>query len=358
MKRPLWLSHSASSEDICNTVASLLSVYADGMASPADAQKIETHLPQCEGCRSALSWMQVTHATLASRPVAVPPPDLHLRIALAIAASSPAPVTLRPSRVFTLRTLYAAAASVTALGVALSYPLWHTPAGVSVTHPAKPAVLATAAKMPLTVHPRFAPKVPARPLVASISAKSAVKHGILARKIVSAPAALPEHIAANPVPAERSVLLPSVTLKAPVHHAPVTQKIASRSIVPAETHGIEKHSPLPAAKIMTPKQTEGPKVANVIKEPSRVPLDIQTPRVTPDPVRQFASVHQSPSSEYEDPLGGLKAQLREKNARIRDVSFAAISVPAQRSYHDVTHAMQEVGNTDQTAFIDAVHGNQ
>ena len=269
MNRPFWSLRSASSEDICDSIALLLSAYTDGAASPDEMRRIETHLPACEDCRAALSWMQATRATLASRPIAVPPADLHSRIALAIAKASPAPALLRPGRVFTLRPVYAAAASVTALGIALSYPLWHTPAEVPVKHPAKPTIVATLPPAPLepqlTIKPQLRPKAPVRPLVASRSVKPAAKHNGSARKIV--PATPPEHVALNSVPAERTGVLPFVTPKAPVHHVSAAVKIASHHMIPVETQLIEKHLPLPAAKHVTPKLPEGPKVAKVIKDP-------------------------------------------------------------------------------------------
>ena len=350
MNRPFWSFRSASSDNLCDSIEPLLSLYADGLASPAETRRIETHLPECENCRAALSWMKATRTVLSSRPVAVPPPDLHSRIALAIAASSP--VTLRPARVFTLRTAYAAAASVTALGIALSYPLWHTPSEVAVKHPAKPSVLAAAP----AVKPHLVPKTSTRPLVASNSAQStAVKHSVIARKIVPSVVTVPEHIAANALPTKLPAV-PTIITKAPAHSALPTQKIASREIMPTEKHSIEKHSPLPTVKAVGPRLPDTLKVARIIKEPIHIPLDIQ-PKVTPDPVVQTASAHQPPA-EYDNPLGGLQAQLREKNARVRDVALTAFSAPARGSFHEAMRGIQEIGNTDQTAIISTVHGNQ
>ena len=135
MKRPP--SFPASSPFGCRAIEPLLPLYADGAALPDEVRQVESHLPGCADCRAALSWLKATHAALAARPVAVPPPDLHARIARAIAASSDAPASLRPvpalrpARAFSLRPAYAAAASLAALGIAvLSYPLWHAPSVV------------------------------------------------------------------------------------------------------------------------------------------------------------------------------------------------------------------------------------
>lgn len=370
MNRPFWSFRTSAPPDNCDTIEPLLSVYTDDLALPADVQRIDAHLPGCEGCRVALSWMQATRAALASRPVAVPPPglhsrialaialssrpvavpppDLHSRIARAIAASSPAPVLRRPARVFTLRTAYAAAASLTALGIALSYPLWHTPGEVAVTHPAKPSVLAAAPPVKTTVTPKTT-----RSLVASSAVNpAAAKHMIIARKTVPAAVTPLKHVATNTLP----VKLPAASQEVivPVHHALPAPRVASREIAPTEKHSIEKHLSLPV-KAITPKLPEGPKVAKVIKEPTRVPLDIRTPKVTLDlPPARVASIHEAMSLRSDNILKSVVAHTED----MRKESLAAISIPAQRSYHEATSVIQEVGNTDHTAFVSAVHGNQ
>lgn len=350
MNRPFW-SFPSSPQTLCDRIEPLLSVYADGMAPPAEAQRIEAHLPECENCRAALAWMQATRTTLASRPVAVPPPDLHSRIALAIAASSPAP-SLRPARVFTVRAIYATAASVTALGIALSYPLWHAPMETAANHPARPIVAATA---PLAVKPHPVLKAPARRLVASNTVKPAsVKHSVIARKIVPSAVTPPEHIASDLVPA-RPLAVPQV-VKAPVHHALPMPKIASREIVPTEKHSIEKHAPLPTVKTAAPKLPDTVKVAKVTKEPTRV--DIQPSRVTTDPIIQTASTRQASSSVSSDPLGFYKAHLKENEARVRSISFGSVAVPVGRTAQEAMSLPHMLGGEDHTAFISAVHGNQ
>ncbi len=349
MNRPFWSLRSASSENVCDSIEPLLSVYADGMAPPAEARRIEAHLPECEGCRAALSWMQATRTTLASRPVAVPPPDLHSRIALAIAASSAAPVALRPARVFMVRTVYAAAASVTVLGAVLSYGLLHTPTEVSVKPPVRPIVAATG---PLRgVKPQFTPKTSPRPLVASNTVKPlAVKHMVIAHKTAPMAVIPLEHTASNAVPTKLPVV-PEIIVKAPVHHA--LPKIASREIAPTEKHSIEKHSPLP--KTPAPKLPDAAKIAKVIHEPSATPLDIRAPKITSDSIVQTASAHQAPSSASSDPLGSYKAQLKENESKFRSISFASVSVPVGRTAQSATNLMHTLSRDNDTAFIPGVY---
>ena len=348
MNRPFW-SFRSSPRNVCDVIEPLLSVYADGMASPAEARQVDTHLPECENCRAALSWMQATRSVLTSRPVAVPPPDLHSRIALAIAASSPAPVSLRPARVFTVRTAYAAAASVTALGIALSYPLWHAPTEMAAKHPARPMVAATVP--PSAVKPHAAPKTPTRPLVASNSVKpAAIRHTVVAHKTAVIPL---EHTASNAVPTKLPVV-PSIIVKAPVHHAPVIQKMASSDIAPAEKSNTEKHSPLPSVKTVAPKLTNTLKVAKVTKEPVHIPLNIQTPKLTPDlPPVQVASTHEAVSLKPDFGMGELRAHLRIQNATYVPIHIARQEI--SRGAANVMQTVGTVGSNDHTAFIPGVY---
>ncbi len=351
MNRPFW-SFRSLPLNACDSIEPLLSVYADGMASHAEARRVEAHLPECENCRAALSWMQATRTVLASRPVAVPPPGLHSRIALAIAASSPAPVTLRPARVFTVQAAYAAAASVTALGAVLGYALWHTPVEVPVKHPARPVVLAAVpppvVTPPLAVRTHSAPNTSARLLAASRAVKpAAVKHAVLARKIAPAAVAPLEHTASSVVPTH-PLVVPTLIIKAPVHHAPVTEKIASAHLAPAETHSVEKRLPVPAEKTTGPKLPDTLKVAKVIKEPIRVPVDIQPTTLTPDPVVRTASAHAAVS---DNPLGPVLLYVKHAS----HVSLAAISAPVSRTAQEATGIAQTAGSSDRVPVFGGVY---
>lgn len=345
MNRPFW-SFRSSPQNHCDSIAPLLSAYADGMASPAEAERIAAHLPECEHCRAALSWMQATRTTLAARPVAVPPLDLHSRIALAIAASSPAPVTLRPARVFAVRTAYAAAASVTMLGIVLSYGLRHTPREVAVNHPAKPTVAATVP--PSAVKPHLAPRVSARPLVASNSAKTGpIKHTVIARRTAPIAVTPPEHIASNVLP-KKLLAVPTVITKAPVHQALPTQKIASRDITPLQQPSLGKHAPLPTVKTPAPTLPDTLKVAKVTKEPSPVHVDIQSARVTPDPVVQTASVREGAS---DNPLGPVLVYVKQAS----HTSLTAIRVPVSRSVQEAASIAQTAGSNDRVPVFGSIY---
>lgn len=140
MNRPFWIPARQPESDSCASIDPLLSLYADGMASGAEARLVESHLPGCESCRESLVWMQATRRALAGRPVVTPPVYLRERIAQSLAAS-PLPVSARPARAFILRPAYAAAASLSLLGILVGYGLLHhSSASVRRTPSSQPMV--------------------------------------------------------------------------------------------------------------------------------------------------------------------------------------------------------------------------
>lgn len=153
-----WTTPRTAADD-CASLDPLLSLYADGMTSPQEVRRVESHLPGCAECRQSLLWMQATRRALAARPVVPPPHDLRARIAEAIAASSAAPLAARPVRSFRLRPAFAAAASLSVIGL-LSYGLLHAPAPPETVHPQPPAAVAT---VPHTGAPPVTPGAAVRP---------------------------------------------------------------------------------------------------------------------------------------------------------------------------------------------------
>ncbi len=246
-----WLSWTTprTAPDDCASLDPLLSLYADGMASPQEVRRVESHLPGCAECRQSLLWMQATRRALAARPVVPPPHDLRARIAEAIAASS----AVRPVRSFVLRPAFAAAASLSVIGL-LSYGLLHAPAPPETVHPQPPpkvvAVLPPKAVPAPAVRPtplptplrhvlttrrtdeRVATAVPDEAPVAPVAVPlPVVAHGagtvVAPRRSGVMPAAAPE--TRLPRLQKRTAPRPSVTLMAhrdvrpeasPAHHAP------------------------------------------------------------------------------------------------------------------------------------------
>jgi len=343
----------------CESIEPLLPLYADGMASPGEVRLVEAHLPGCEGCRVALSWMQATHRALASRPVAVPPANLHSRIAEAIAASSAAPVTLRPARSFTLRPAYAAAASLTVLGFILSYPLWHLPAAhlpsVSVIKPAPKAFIASVPPVtPKVKHvlPHAARVKPSQPLVArnvpadTIKSVTA-KHALAPKKAVPV-SITPDRVADNaPVPASPHAHV-SLPVK-PAGHPVVTlhDKVASAKITPTEKRHPSASETI-APKTVAPKIAPVPMLARHDKEPLPVPVDIKPPTVIvqPPPVAPTVSL----ASASGDGLGSVRSSV----GQMRTAPYAKTYLTARQAYLGAANAMHTLDN-EHTGYQPAVY---
>ncbi|MBV9850886.1 MAG: zf-HC2 domain-containing protein [Armatimonadetes bacterium] len=117
--------------DDCAAIEPLLSLYSDGMASQAEARRVDAHLETCADCRQALRWMQATHQVIAARPAMPPPADLRARIARAIAEADgvKAPVVRTPARParqsLTLRPVLAYGLSVALLAAVTGGIYWN-----------------------------------------------------------------------------------------------------------------------------------------------------------------------------------------------------------------------------------------
>ncbi len=279
----------------CDALAPLLSPYADGAATLGESRRVEAHLIGCGSCRETLFWIQATHRTLAARPVALPPADLHSRIVRAIAASEAAPISLRPARIFALRPAYAAVASLTVLGAVLGYSLWHTPA-----HTAHPALTTAqvASKMPVIKtspaalpHPRTV-KTPHAQAAANISqdtpetVKPAAAVKRLAVKRVPAPRVIlpPERMAnaVNPPTLPRvAPLVVKTPPKAPLRDALDSPKIAS-GYVPA---------------VIKP----APYLPSTVKVTQKAPPAVLTAKVPPAHTLEKVEVRIPPPTVERDP---------------------------------------------------------
>lgn len=351
MHWPFWsLSRPAPSQE-CGDMELLLSPYVDGMASSAEIRRVEAHLPGCPDCAAALSLIQATRRTLAARPVVAPPPELHSRIALAIAASA-APVSLRPARSFTLRPAYAAAASVSLFGLFLGYSMWHATSMAPFSHTLKTPHLA--AVSPHTANIPSQARLPHRidakrphPLVAfspplPVKSASPIRHAPALRRIV--PVTVPgaqEHIAQSSMPPRvHSALLPGKTL---FHAAPVHEKLASNRLGHAETR-------LPAVPkaIRLPKPVDGPKLASRAPASNSVPVNILSATVTPQPeIKTTLASRTLPESKLGDILGPVRAHI----GQMRTVSYLTPSQVYRGA--DAIHTLD--ADAEHFAYLDAIH---
>lgn len=306
MTRPFWTRPDRSDPDTCETLISLISSYADGMASPDEMLRVESHLPSCPACRQSLLWMQATHRALANRPLVLPPPDLRARIARSIVEADAMPSLLRPARVFTLRPAYAAAASLSVVAaVVVSYGLMHTQPQPHVA-PTGQITVATMPKATLTL--------PVKSVVPKAAVKTAPTHSLVAQ---ISPSRLAERVASKvPQDEPETPIYKALPLISPPTHADVpTPKVNAvgntlirvRSRVLPHVKPTSPHAPLalmasghiparspegkvPKADALEAKHTNSVVAPDKVLE-ARVPIQVEAPVVTNDtpPVVRTAS---------------------------------------------------------------------
>lgn len=278
-----------SCPDVCDTILSLLSLQADGMASADESRRVDLHLKTCDDCRRAQSWMQATHLAIAQRPLVAPPPDLRARIAQAVAAQA-APVVFTTRRPLVLRPAFAVAASLALAAAWVGHSLLTTPAP-------EPTVEPTAvATVPRVTPPMFVPPVrsvtvppkvavkPAPPMLPRVLVKPIER---LATTKDTAPSRIVIPKAAFSVPAPRPMSRPAT---AP--HAPLIAKApAPAAVIPAKPHPaaisepkiahmaiVPKPAPLVTVPDVTPPTTVSPEPA-----PTVVAINPVAPAPTPEP---------------------------------------------------------------------------
>lgn len=357
--------------DDCGTIDPLLSLYADGLASAEEARRVEGHLPGCAACRESLAWMQATQRALALRPVVSPPADLHARIASAIAASSAAPVSVstKGRRAFALRPAYAAAASLTALGIVVSYGLLHTQA--------PPANIPSAVIAPVIVAavPHVSSSAPVVKPVPGLSVKPHTAHhptAVLKRARLN-PELNPD-LMARIQPDESQP--ESAEVKKPARAATETQRLS----LPAPTIALIKPHPSFLKKPTLPKfkpemMAKAPKapvlsgethrplvvqpeprrpetvVATVPHDsPASVPVNVGVPSIKPDPSPTVVvvSVHEShvQTADLHGPLGPVKVHLSAMQ------SFTHTTIG--RVDRGAAYASRTI-ESDGVAYIDGIH---
>ena len=356
MNRPFWSRRAET--DSCESIEPLLALYADRMASPEEMRRVDAHLPGCERCRAKLAWMQATHRALAARPVALPPADLHSRIAQAIAASSAVPPLtpglLRPARSFALRSAYPAAASLTVLGIALSYSLWHAEnAGVTAPQPvrtasAPPHVNLHPANLPPAVPPHFAATRP-RVALATPEKQPAPRPFVTPRKLApSRGPATAEHVAAVPLVKP----LASVRIKTDIQPiAALHDKIASVKIAPVEKHQPPVIKALPTPKmVVMPKAPNAPLIARHDKDLPAVSVKIEPPVVVP----QAPPPVQTASSQSRPEPDDFRAKLVSSVEALRSTPYGRSAFTVRQASTGAASAVQAL-ESQSVAYYGAIH---
>lgn len=145
-RRVLRGGMASPDDEQCERMRPLLSLMADGMASPEETRILELHLAGCPDCRSSYEWMLATRQVLANRPAAVPPGDMSLRIRAALANER----SVEARRAVRFRTVYQPAFAMAAAAVvaALFVSVFHHSSNRLTTHPITVAVQPNASEQP------------------------------------------------------------------------------------------------------------------------------------------------------------------------------------------------------------------
>ena len=330
--------------DDCEAIEPLLSLYGDGMASPAEVRFVEAHLPGCESCRESLAWMQATRRALSGRPVLSPPVDLHARIAEAIAASEAAPLRLRPARTFVTRPAFAAAASLAAVGLFLGYSLTHLPhSGVGVK-PIPPVSVAVAPTTPPSVA-----VVPVKPTAPTVAAKKHQSAPLMANRDIPSDDTPPAPVIVR-VPAknaERPALVAPPTVTVFVAPRPRFKPVAPRpqTLLAVKSPVIVKHTPAPLpikSSVLTARnETREPDVKVL---PSKV-----TPQEPVAPVETASAGSSEAHMQNADIMREVRAHLPSQPVT------GSIIRTVRLSLSGVSAATRTFGS-DKTPGIDCIHG--
>ncbi len=332
--------------DDCEAIEPLLSLYGDGMASPAEVRLVEAHLPGCESCRESLAWMQATRRALSGRPVLSPPVDLHARIAEAIAASEAAPLRLRPARTFTTRPAFAAAASLAAVGLFLGYSLTHLPHPGTSIKPAPPVSVAVAPTTPPSVS-----VVPTKPAAPTVTIKKHPSAPLMANRDIADTPPTPDLTPAPRVPTKSTERRMPTVLPVTVPAVALRQKLVAprpTNLMAVKSPVIAKHTPAPLpikSSVLTAK--------NETREPDVKVLPFKvTPQEPVAPV-ETASAPTEPHIQTVDFVSEVRAQIKAR-AHL-PLPQAQISRTVGLSLRGAANMTQTFGEDGKAAPIGGIH---
>jgi hypothetical protein len=310
-------------KDNCAAIEPLLSLFADDMASEAEARRVTAHLPSCERCRHSLQWMQATRQVIVSRPVVAPPADLCARISRAIAESESPRVPVRPaSRLLTLRPALGYGFSVALLVALGGGVLWNEAHQPLVPHQVQRTVVAT---NPSSGHQLLTPAAKPKRVQSILPSASVVAN----RNTPSQAPTLVHHAVVTHERPDLTAMAASGTRSTPakvtffqsaphpvvVHHVVTT---SSETLLANRTHP----TPLPTLRVKTlrpsPAPQENTQIASLPPPVAPPSVRVLPPTVTPDQVH-VASLTASPS--LNDTLHSIAVSFNK--AKIISSSFVA-----------------------------------
>lgn len=329
----------------CGRFETLLSLYADGMASAKEAGRVEAHIESCESCRALLAAARATSVTLAEKPAPEFPAGLSERLRRAIAEERllAAPRTLPAARrrvLFPRLALAGALASV--LLVAAVFISTHqrastVPVAIAPKAPARVALAPTAP--PNAVPAARKPHSLARPeAVASAIAAHSIPHretaGAFAGRTqgLRRPETPLERTASALAPSERAIARPHFAAK---HDMPLHPVVVASAPRPASSSG----RAFPAPHALAPNRASSGEIAALPAQPI-LPSPHSAPPATVNSVasgEQSVRIAQLPAGDQAQPAAATTGRIRLASRlklvdNIGQVSHVAINEEPRTDY--------------------------
>ncbi len=129
------MGRDVSQTETCESIWDTLSAYVDGMASPAEAERVERHVEGCALCARDLAFMRGTATALGSLPEIAPP--AHLRESILAATLHKPRWYQRLTIGVPVRSLAVAGALAALLGIVILGRRPAPPVSVAVAPPAE-----------------------------------------------------------------------------------------------------------------------------------------------------------------------------------------------------------------------------
>jgi len=326
----------SATDERCEQIRPLLSLYVDRMASAEEIRAIELHLAGCKDCDSSYEWMLATHDVLASRPCAIPPADMSLRIHAAIAASREA----EKRQVVRFRTSYrpALAFAATAIIAAVTFGVFHH--GTQPGGPSRPMVAVRPAPEPaVTPQPHITPVTPpARPKsskVATVPEPATPKVNRIAPVRREAPPAI---VAKVP---EANTDIAAPTRVGPHDSAPVHITVKHPVVRP--------HQPSLVANVPHPEPHKQP-VPSPIRHSDPVVATSHVPEPTAPEAVAPPTVIEHPEPTHPTMVAATTPSVPRSNSLLADVQGHVSTMSRQRAYNDSFRINRSAGDAHVASY--------
>lgn len=341
----------------CERYESLVSLYADGMASPKESRLVEAHIAACPSCRALLASIRVTTVAFTDQPAPEMPSGLSERLRLAILQErlreqAPASIPARtPVRSLMPRLALAGTFATVLLAAVLVYKIHLSSPGGQVA--IKPTHIALV--------PTTKPSAPAIPIAPTASSPEKTEVAIV-------PGNTAKHNETTAIPNRRStgdIDHASTRMMAnagvPVHphiSFTITHLNAIHSSTSSHSEMAKVHPEAPGSSVFTPPHNSGPMEARLPSSPAASDMhsDVHQPLppavsnsnagVQPTVVASVPQTQPTPATAEDTPRVKLASRLHliADNSAQAVQQMAKVTVNGQRQT-EYSPSLAIVGNS-------------